>query len=130
MDVEDFSHLQAAEEALINSVLGRRKNAVFSLILGHLNIQVYLKWKQAFLFNFISCSSEQMFKEESFESNCYLFTDHHMIYLALFECFELRINLLKQSRQRREELRLMELKAFDLTLWEVFLTNLTEVLSI
>ena len=51
-----------------------------------------------------------------------------MIYLALFECFELRINLLKQSRQRREELRLMELKAFDLTLREVFLTNLTEVL--
>ena len=88
----------------------------FSLILGHLNIQVYLKWKQAFLFNFISCSSEQKFKEESFESNCYLLTDHHMIYLALFECFELRINLLKQSRQRREELRLMELKAFDLTL--------------
>ena len=51
-----------------------------------------------------------------------------MIYLALFECFELRINLLKQSRQRREELRLMELKAFDLTLREVFLTNLMEVL--
>ena len=51
-----------------------------------------------------------------------------MIYLASFECFELRINLLKQSRQRREELRLMELKAFDLTLREVFLTNLMEVL--
>lgn len=94
-----------------------------------MNIQVYLKWKQAFLFNFISCSSEQKFKEESFEPNCYLFIDHKSYdRFSFVKCFELRINLHKKSRQRREELRLMELKAFDLTLREVFLTNLMEVL--
>ena len=96
-----------------------------------MNIQVYLKWKQAFFFNFRSCSSEQKFKEESFEPNCYLFTDHQSCdRFSFVKCFELRINLHKKSRQRREELRLMEFKAFDLTLREVFLTNLTEVLSI
>ena len=96
-----------------------------------MNIQVYLKWKQAFFFNFRSRSSEQKFKEESFEPNCYLFTDHKSCdRFSFVKCFELRINLHKKSRQRREELRLMEFKAFDLTLREVFLTNLTEVLSI
>ena len=32
--------------------------------------------EQAFLFPFLSCSSEQKFKEEYFEQNFYLFTDH------------------------------------------------------
>ena len=32
--------------------------------------------EQAFLFPFLSCSSEQKFKEEYFQQNFYLFTDH------------------------------------------------------